>query len=222
MINHPDKNHYQLGTITYFYESGKRNIVEAVGIISSGAHDPGGKSYGIFQFASNTTTLKKFIDFFKQYAHQFFVDKNISKLFDEVKLAATDFDEKWRKLAVQAPHDFADIQRAFISESHFEPLFNYLVANNICPDKITPAIQEALWSLGVQHGKALMILRQTLNEVKTISDEQTFITHLYNNRAKYIQQLSTLNAHIKASLCARYEKEKAEIFVRLIQVSSVQ
>lgn len=216
MLNTQNENQFQPGAITYFYESGKRNIIEAAGVISSGKNDPGGKSYGIYQLASKTGTLQNFIVFFKKHFKNFTDNLSYLNVFDHLNLASAEFDDKWRWLALQAPIVFANIQHAFIAETHFNPLINYLYENNISQEKITPAIQESLWSLGVQHGKAKLILQRVLAELITIIDELTFINCLYKHRALYVQQLSSLNAQMKANICARYQKESAEIINTLI------
>ncbi len=92
----------------------------------------------------------------------------------------------------------------------------YLLEKKIQQEKLTPAIQESLWSLGVQHGKAITILQATLDELTTINNELEFINCLYKHRAAYVQQLTTLNAQMKSSLCARYKKESTEIIEVLV------
>lgn len=215
MMNVQDANPYQLGSITYFYESGKRNIYEAVGVISSGFNDPGGKSYGIYQLASKTDTLKNFIGFFKiKTAHYF--DNTLTGYFDTVVIASIEFDEKWRWLAKQFPIAFANIQHDFIAATHYDPLIKFFTDRNISADTISPALKEALWSLGVQHGKALMILENCYAEFNNVLDERSFIETLYKHRTKYVHHLTTLNETMKINICKRYEKECAEIIAMLI------
>lgn len=216
MINIQEENQFQLGAITYFYESGKRNILDAVGVISTGINDPGGKSYGIYQFASRVGTLKNFIQFFNQNYAKYFKDNAFQNLFNNVVLASDEFDKKWQFLAAHATLIFGNIQHDFIAETHFNSLIQYLSARNIQQDQLTPAIQESLWSLGVQHRKAITILQTTLDELNTISDELEFIHCLYKHRAIYVQRLETLNALMKQSICARYQKECAEIIEVLV------
>lgn len=212
-----DVNQYQLGSITYFYETGKRNINEAVGIISSGSHDPGGKSYGIYQLASSTGMLSQFIAFYQIKASQYFTDVTLIKIFDHVQIATNMFDEKWHWLAINNSLTFAKIQHAFIAQTLFDPLIKYLTDQNISKEHITLAIKEAIWSLGVQHGKALLILQQSYADHKNLKEEINFVKCLYRNRANYINQLSTLHESMKKNICIRYEKECAEIINKLIK-----
>lgn len=217
MINSHDINQYQLGSITYFYETGKRNINEAVGVISDDAHDPGGKSYGIFQLAFKTGMLNKFIAFYQVTASQHFTDMTLLKIFDHVQIASKQFDEKWQWLAKNNSLIFAKLQHTFIAQMSFNPLIKYLTDQNIAHELITLAIKEAIWSLGVQHGKALLILQQSYADHKNLRDEVAFIKCLYKNRANYVNQLSSLQASMKKNICIRYDKECAEIIDKLIR-----
>lgn len=217
MINLQEVSQYQLGSITYFYETGKRNLNEAVGVISNDAHDPGGKSYGIFQLASKTSMLNKFIAFYQITASQYFTDITLVKIFDDVPIASNQFDEKWQRLAKNNSLIFAKLQHAFIAQMSFNPLIKYLTDQNIAHELITLAIKEAIWSLGVQHGKALLILQQSYADHTNLRDEVAFIKCLYKNRANYINQLSSLETAMKKNICIRYGKECAEIIEKLIK-----
>ncbi len=91
MLNVQQENHFQLGAITYFYESGKRNILEAVGVISIGINDLGGKSYGIYQLASKVGTLGKFIQYFNKNYEKYFKDHLYRNIFNDVFFESYEF-----------------------------------------------------------------------------------------------------------------------------------
>lgn len=180
-------------------------------------HDPGGKSYGIYQLASKTNALKDFIAFLRLKAQLFFENNNFNYFFDSIEIASQEFDEKWCWLAKQLPLAFAKIQHEFIASTHFDPLIQFLTDRNIALNDITPAIKEALWSLGVQHRKALIILEKCYSEFSNIQEEELFIKNLYQHRTNYVNQLTILNETMKRNISKRYEKECAEIIATLIK-----
>lgn len=130
----------RLGHIAAKYESGNAGV----GTISSGKGDPGGKSYGVFQMALKTGTLKKYIR-----------QSDYHRLFDRQRLGSKEFDRQWKNLAAKYARDFEDDQYEFIHQHHYAPVRRYATELGV---KNTPAINEALFSMGVQHGKATTVI----------------------------------------------------------------
>ena len=185
----------QLGDLTMFSETGKLSKIDASKVISSGKNDPGGKSYGIYQLSSNKGTLNKFLQ---------------SSGYDKVitaEIGTSQFDQKWSELAVSDP-SFVKAQHAFIVQTHFEPVAKHFDQFGFRRSK---TIDEALFSMGVQHGRACMIVSDACKSLGKSPDETVIIQALYNARKSYVNGLSSLDQNMKNSLCKRYDRELAAL-----------
>jgi hypothetical protein len=98
----------RLGALSEQFESGGRGA----GAVSSGANDPGGVSYGIYQLASRTGTVAAFLRAEGAgWAYQ----------FGKAAPGSAAFSQVWRDVAVRDPRAFADAQHAFIERTHYRP-----------------------------------------------------------------------------------------------------
>lgn len=180
-------NNQPLGHISKHFESGR----SGPGTISSGRGDPGGKSYGCHQLASKTGTLQAYIK------RSIFAPE-----FAGLKPASSAFDKKWKEIAKKHPNRFAEDQLKFIKKTHFDGLRGYANGLNI-PD--TRAINEALFSIGVQHGKAKQVVKNA--RIDANDSETEIINKLYDARSAYVKRLR-LNQATKRSVLGRYIKER--------------
>ena len=178
----------RLGDISAYFESG--NTERSVGTISYNKSDPGGKSYGKYQIATKTGTLKKYIAWSIYNAE-----------FQGVHPASSEFDAIWKRLAEEHPIEFEQDQYNFIKTTHYNPVER--AAKPMGFDTNNLGVQEALFSIGVQHGGYKTILREA---VVLRAKGQTQVEALYNARKAYVNKLS-LNQQIKAALQKRYDKE---------------
>lgn len=185
-------SHETLGTISRKFESGK----SGPGTISSGRGDPGGKSYGCHQLASKTGTLYEYLR--RSRYHDRFLSV-MPKKFAEPSGA---FDRIWRQIAKEEPEMFTEDQFKFIKKRHFDSLRGYATGLGI---PSTRAIDEALFSIGVQHGRSKKVVQQA-NIVKG-NTETTIINKLYDSREAYVKRIK-LPAGTKRSVLNRYKKER--------------
>lgn len=182
----------RLGDLSALFESG--NVAKSVSTISYNPNDPGGKSYGKFQIATRTGTLKKYI------AWSIF-----NEFFQQINPASSEFDDKWNLVAKQFPVEFEQDQYDFIKLTHYKPI--EAAAKTLGFDTTNPAIQEVLFSIGVQHAgyKTILNYAADARNKSTISTEAD-IKNLYSARTKYVSALN-LPSKITSALIARYEKE---------------
>lgn len=178
-----------LGQISKKYESGGAGP----GTISSGRGDPGGKSYGEFQLALNTGTLKKYIKY-----------SRYEKDFEGLELASKEFDDKWVELADRS-HKFGEDQLLFIKKTHFDPCRRYATTMRL---EKTLAINEALFSISVQHGGYKKIIDKAC-EIN-INNELEIVKSLYQARRDYVNGLR-LSSKLKATLNHRYDREEKDV-----------
>jgi hypothetical protein len=181
--------HTGLGSISAKYESGGRGVNS----VSSGKGDPGGVSYGAHQLASKTGTMAKYLASpeGKQYASE----------FQGKTPGSPEFNEAYKKIASQDPAGFADSQKNFITRTHYNPVAES--AKKLGYDTTNPKVQEALYSMGVQHGGAKKIVAAAGNMEGKSPDEQ--VRALYAARSQYVDNLGMGN------LKTRYQKELKDV-----------
>lgn len=174
-----------LGSVTQKYESGNLGPKS----ISTGKGDPGGKSYGTYQLSLNTGTLRRFLNW-----------SGFDKVFQGMLLASDKFDNTW--IALCSTDAFVLAQHEFIRETHYEPLRKYATVLDI-PDH--PAINEALWSMSIQHGKASKIVDKAHDMLKDVYTTKECIQCLYQARCDYVDALGMPN------LKKRYASELKDV-----------
>lgn len=158
------------------------------GAVSSGAGDPGGVSYGLYQFASRTGTIARFLAVEGQ------------PWSDALGVAAPGtpaFSAAWRATAAAAPRAFAGAQRAFVARTHYAPLAA-AVRRSTGLDLATrsAALREVAWSCAVQHGAAARIVAQAI----ALADkdrpraapgyDRALIAAIYAVRSDYVRKLA--------------------------------
>jgi len=136
----------ELSSLAARFESGE------LGCAAIGYDQVGGTSYGLYQIASKPGTMERFIDFLEQNA------PDLGQKLRSAGPANTGSKEGpmpdvWRAIAAEEPKRFADLQKSFIEQTHFEPAvkkFKELTGLDV--KSMSQAVQEVLWSTAVQHG----------------------------------------------------------------------
>lgn len=182
-----------LGYISATEESGGRGI----DAISSGVDDPGGVSYGPHQLSSKSGTMAAYLRSSK------FKDD-----FDGLQPGTPEFNDQYAQVAKMFPREFAEDQRQYIERTHYVPLRRYASREGV-PDN--RAINEALYSMGVQHGGARRIVDMALAKYDG-NDPSKLINALYDARRDYVKKL-----HLKTepSLMNRYDRELKAVLALL-------
>lgn len=182
----------ELGFISAKYESGN----SGPGTISSGRGDPGGKSYGVHQFASKTGTVHAYIKY----------SKSFGSYFRGLRPGTKAFDSQWKRLAARYATDFERDQAAYAKLIYFNPIRAY--ANKLkIPN--TRAINEALFSMAIQHGKAHTLVWRA--SVRKGESERSVINKLYKTRTEYVRGLSSLPLATKRAVLNRYVREERDV-----------
>lgn len=122
----------------------------AVGAISSGKGDLGGKSYGVYQFPSNRSVSTTLYDFINWSRNPF------SAQLKKYVVASTNFDNVWKELAITNNKEFGLIQEKFAAEVAWAPLLQKFA-------KISTV------NLDTRSDKLLDIVVGTVNQYNTIS-----------------------------------------------------
>lgn len=187
-----------LGSISQKYESGRKGVHT----VSSGRDDPGGVSYGAHQLASRTGSMARYLASAegRQYASQ----------FAGLQPGTEPFNQRYRQVASSDPQGFAASQKAFITRTHFDPVSKH--AANLGWSVADPRIQEALYSMGVQHGGARKIVSRAGSPTGKTIEQQ--VAMLYAARKAYVtdpSQTPQMSAESRRREVNRYIREERDV-----------
>lgn len=177
----------RVGAVSAKYESSGRGV----GFVSTGKNDPGGPSYGVHQLSS-----KDSMPAFLQSPE----GSPYAARFGDLQPGTREFNRVYREIAREDPEGFAGAQYAFYHRTHYEPLLEHARAKGL--DVEDRGVQEALFSMAIQHGGA----RKIVDAIKAGGSAEDQIRALYEARAKYVAGLD-LHPSTKAAVINRYAKE---------------
>jgi len=177
----------RLGHASAKYESGNRGVHT----ISTGRGDKGGVSYGSHQLSSRTGTMSEFLKSPEgaDYKSKFGSHRPGSKAFNNI----------YSKLAKEDPYGFDDAQHAFIRRTHYEPL--RAKAEKLGYNVEHPKVQEALYSMSVQHRRAANKILNHPDALSTVGmDADTQVHGLFDVRTEKFSKYKN-----------RYDQERKDI-----------
>lgn len=213
-LNKNLQNEKGIGQLSARFESGNE------GISAIGYDRTGGTSYGKYQIASKPGSMNQFIKFLERE------NSNIAVRLKSAGPADTGsrdgrMPQVWRAIAQEQPELFEDLQKRFISESHYQPALKGIKAAGYEVESLSPAMHEVLWSTAVQHGPsgAVRIFKQSANMVgisegQSIGDqeEQRLIKSIYELRGTLF---GSSTAEIQESALRRMQDEKNLVLTML-------
>lgn len=136
----------ELGILSAKYETGGRGP----GVVSSGAGDPGGVSYGSYQMATKTGTVKAFVT---QSSFPWRQD------FQNLTPGTPDFSSCWKRIAANETDAFQKCQHEYIKQTHYDRLAAKILGDNALDvNTRSNALQNVVWSTAVQHGPGTPIV----------------------------------------------------------------
>lgn len=178
-----------LGFVAAKFESRGR-----IDTISTGKNDPGGKSYGTFQLASKTGTLERFIN-----------QSRFKDRFKGVVIASAKFDRIWLQLCEEESKAFTQDQKDFIIRTHYLPAARHAHKQGF--NMISPALQESIYSMSVQHGQ----YRKIINNASSKGTVEEQVKSLYEERTKYVDSLKSVPEVTKKSILNRFKNELKDV-----------
>ncbi|HWF90572.1 MAG TPA: LysM domain-containing protein [Pyrinomonadaceae bacterium] len=163
-----------LGTLSAKYETGGRGP----GVVSTGAGDPGGVSYGSYQMATKMGVPQKFV---AQPGFPWLAD------FQNLTAGSAEFTACWKRIAANETDAFQKCQHEYIKKTHYD----LLVAKILNDDGLdvntrSRALQDVVWSTAVQHGGATSMVHKALANVTCARTDPGFDEQLI--RAIYAER----------------------------------
>ncbi len=199
-----DRTSEGLGSLSAKFESGD------AGVDAIGYDRQGGTSYGQYQISSRAGTMSAFLEFLDERAPEW------ARGLRAAGPANTGGREgamprEWRRIAVESPDRFADLQREFIERSHYLPALEEIRERTGVDMGAQPkALQEVLWSTAVQHGAmgAARLFCRAIEEGGMSSDRMSarkVIDELYAARGG---QFGSSSSEVRASVRKRFQEER--------------
>lgn len=131
-----------LGDLSKKYESSGD-----CGTISSGYGDAGGKSYGMYQFASSMGVVDKYIKWLQENGYWF------GDQLARYTVGSNNFDVAWKWLAESDNKgDFEKSQHDFTKAMYYDKACVALLNSGYTVNRHSKAVKDVVWSRAVQYG----------------------------------------------------------------------
>ena len=190
-----------IGKYVRKYESGSKGSA----MISSGAGDYGGVSFGTYQFPSykqSVTTKGTLPEFWNRY---------YAASFPGIQPGNNDaFKAAWLKAVESDPTKFFENEHAYIAGQYYTPIASKLASNGVGdPTTYDRAAQEAAWSTAVQYGPGGAAKLFAQAGVNTTMDPKTFIDRLYTYKHDSVPtKFKNSSGAVQKSIQNRFKEEK--------------
>ncbi|MFH1860527.1 MAG: hypothetical protein ABH870_05895 [bacterium] len=189
----------ELGILSARYESNGNP-----GIIANNPGDPGGKSYGAWQFNTKDRIVTDFYRCTQHSNNDIYTKLNNAYIADG-KTNGTNFDAAWKKIASENPTVFLQLQRDYAKKMYYDNAANKLKNAGFDINKQSLALQNVLWSTAIQHGADGCV--NIFKKVDLSGSQADIITNVYNERGKYF---SGCSQKLRDSVRNRFKREKED------------
>lgn len=201
-----------LGALSAKYETGGRGP----GVVSTGAGDPGGVSYGSYQMATKMGVVQRFV---AQTGFPW------AKDFQNLTAGTAQFTAVWKRIAAEQTDDFQKAQHAFIKMTHYDPL----AAKVLADDKLdvntrSGALRDVIWSTAVQHGPATSIVHRACGTLNCPTSDPNYdkqlICAIYAERGRKkpdgnLAYFSKSSPNVQAGVARRFQNEQQDALALL-------
>jgi hypothetical protein len=195
-----------MGSLSAKYES-----TGSPGTISNTKGDPGGKSYGVFQFASNMGSLNGFLMWLSS------ADANIYSRLMEARSQdggnGSHFDAMWVQISNENSQHFYDLQYTYIKSVYFDPVVAYFKPKGLDIEARSKTLQNVVWSTSVQHGVGGA---ETIIGLQNLSaSDREIIIGIYNERMKVDVYFNSSSPSVRQAVYNRFERELQDALAML-------
>ena len=154
------------------------------GTISTGKNDNGGKSYGLYQFASSSGIPYKFTEWLQSKNTDMYNALNDAYNLDGGYGAS--FDAAWKRIAENHEEQFSKLQYQYTKEIYYDPSVQKMKDNGFDVTQRGYTLNAVIWSRAVQNnGCAIIFDRATkdMGDLEKRSDEE-IIKAIYAENSK--------------------------------------
>lgn len=185
-----------LGKLSEKYESGGNP--GAIGYDSTG-----GYSYGTYQLAHNN-------------AQKFIQNSPYAQYFQGIPFNSAAWRARWKQVAQQDPQQFAQAQKDYIKQTHFDPQVQKLAAAGINAQSLNPVVLDAIWSTAVQHGPNNNLVVNALKRAG--NDPANQLKAIYAARWSGGQNFRSSTKQVQNSVYNRFFGQNGELNTALSQL----
>ena len=180
------------GWLSRMFESGGAGP----GAISTGKGDAGGKSYGLYQFASNRGVVGDFIQ-----------KSGWASKFGTLKVGTPEFDAKWKEFA--ADPKFVQAQHDYVRSVYLTPMLNKIKADTgIDFNTRNPVLKEEALSTAIQYGPASNTISSALNGASPSITDADILKRIGNYKQQNIDKnFASSSDGVKKSVSSRINRE---------------
>ena len=184
-----------LGKLSEQYESNGQP-----GLIADTAGDPGGKSYGLYMFASNAGTPKAFFEWCQESSNAYYrgIGNTLSEAYYYISPGyGSGFDAAWRQLAQENPDGFGRCQRDFVRSEFYDLTLDALAEKvpGFDVSNYSIALRNVIWSRSIQHGpySAANVCQRAFDAIGgfTNQPESELINAIYAESGRLTDDAST-------------------------------
>ncbi len=208
---------YDLGGLSTYYETGGRGPIA----ISGGQGDPGGVSYGSYQFTSQTRQkhgepiiggrVKEFVSW------SGFPWPNA---FEGLTPGSLEFSDKWRELVKSDESKFHDAEHKFTRETHYDIQIKAIeVFARVDMRYHSHALNDVIWSTCVQHGPSTDVITTAMSSLEPPTETRDYdvklIDAIYaergrkNSDGKLVRFIHS-SSHGQENVAKRFVSERAK------------
>ncbi|MDT8717904.1 vgrg protein [Clostridium sp. 19966] len=201
---------FDLGKLSAEYESNGD-----AGSISYNSGDIGGKSYGIWQLASNTGSLNSFMNWLKNNNSSVYSSLENAKLQDGNSFG-NNFDSAWKSVADKSSKEFGNLQFNYIKQNYYDAAAERIYkSTGVNINTKSDALKNVLWSAAVQHGA--QGAANIFSKINLKDTDSNIISNVYNERQKVNLYFRDSSQAVKNSVYNRFAEEKNQALSMLGQ-----
>ncbi|MEN8904452.1 MAG: hypothetical protein ABF289_00675 [Clostridiales bacterium] len=206
-----------LSSLSAKYESNGK-----AGTIANNSGDPGGKSYGAFQFASNVGSLDSFLIWL--YNIEINLYNKLMSARNKDGGYGSHFDSTWIQIANEDQDYFYKLQYNYTKQVYFDVVINFYKARGIDFTKRSKSLQCVIWSTSVQFGKmgaVNIISKQNLDFNDDLKEDANLIKSIYAEKRKVNIYFSSSSKNIRNAVYNRFINEEKDALAMLKEELSI-
>ena len=119
--------------------------------IADNLGDLGGKSYGLYQFASNVGALQSFVEWLRKYPDEKLANYGVVLEYEN-GVNSPLFDDTWRQLGTVDPGNFGRLQDEYVKAQYYDVAAAKLAREYLDVNKHTDALKAVVFARAVQNG----------------------------------------------------------------------
>ena len=181
---------------------------------SIGYDKDGGYSYGLYQIASKTASMKGYLNFLATSNDPDLI-RYYNTLFQAggsagARLRSENFENAWKELASE--QKFSESQKNFILSENYIPVLRRISdIKGLNLEQRHPVIQDVLYSMSTQHYRADIPIHKALGKNSDISkwNDEDIINALFDARTEYVRDLNMADKEAQYNIIHyRYPRER--------------